>query len=46
MKSLYERKIKELQEQNIALLNTTKKLQHRIFWLIFILVIVILASIF
>lgn len=46
MKSLYERKIKNLEEANLALLNTTKKLQNRIFWLIFISVILILALIF
>lgn len=46
MKSLYERKVKSLEEQNLALHTTTKKLQNRIFWLIFILVILILALIF
>lgn len=40
MKSLYEKRLKKLEDENLALIKTTKNLQIRIYWVIFILTII------
>ena len=43
MKSLYEKKIKKLQNENLALIKTTKNLKVRIWWVSIILFIVAIS---
>jgi hypothetical protein len=40
MKSLYEKRIKKLEDENLALIKTTKNLKVRIWWTSIILLII------